>query len=41
MQPRFVLGVDVTGDIGQVFVMWQGDMIIIDHGNKTLIQWPR
>ena len=39
MQASFVLGVDVIGDIGHVFVVWQADNI--DHGNKTLIQWPR
>ena len=27
MQPLFVLGVDVIGNIGSVFVMWQADNI--------------
>ena len=39
MQSRFVLGVNVIGDIGHVFVMLQEDNI--DLGNETLIQWPR
>ena len=27
MQPRFVLGVDVIGNIGHVLVMWQANNI--------------
>ena len=39
MQSRFPLRVDVIGDIGHVFVMWQAGNI--DHGNKILLQRPR
>ena len=34
MKPLFVLVVDVIGDIGHVFVIWNADNT--DHGNKTL-----